>query len=549
MFRYVCVAFFSLLGFFTVLSTTVAADSALVIGNRNYRHADWIYDANKVLSAAQRLRRAGYSVMTGRDLSAGQTRQVLGGLLAELEEAERVVIILSGHFVHSGKDTWFVPVDASAPDLASIGYQGLSLNTLLELAALKPGRAAIFLGRGTRQIDVGHGLTAGIGVLDIPQGVFVATGTPKDIDLTVRRDFLGEGTGFASALANAPDSVQGQGFISDSGALVPDQGPDYDPEVLLEDGYWQAVQDMNTQRAVISYLNAYPNGRYAAEAQEWLDARTVKTPQDEAREAEEALNLSRTARRAIQEDLSLLGYDTRGIDGIFGPGTRGAIRNWQRDQGVEAFGYLKRGQITKLNRQAERRAAELAEEARKKQLELEAADRAFWRSSGGAEGRERGLRRYLRRYPDGLFADVALIRLEAIEQQKRDNARAAERDAWDYAGNENTIAAYEAYLQSYPKGVFANEAKARLADLREKEARKAEIAAAKQAEADLDLNVLARTLIEGQLIALGFDAGAPDGKFDKDTRRAIRRFQRARGFPVTGYLDRQSLVRLIAEAG
>src|SRR5690606_36722185 len=37
-------------------------------------------------------------------------------------------------------------------------------------------------------------------------------------------------------------------------------------------------------------------------------------------EIEAALELDQAARRGIQEDLTVLGYNTRGIDGIFGPG-------------------------------------------------------------------------------------------------------------------------------------------------------------------------------------------------------------------------------------
>jgi len=543
--RILTVVVLSLAGLVFSWSATFAADVALVLGNRNYQRASWMYDAVKVLNTAPALRRAGYTVVSGRDLNAVQTRQAMVRYLQRLPEAERTVIVLAGHFVHSDRDTWFVPVEADRPDLGSIGYMGISIGALMDISAQKPGGAAIFLATVPRSIDLGLGLKPGIGALNIPQGVFVATGNPTDIDLTIRRDFLAQGTGVAQALAQAPDSVKGQGFVSDLTALSPAANTGFGG---ADDGYWQAVQDLGTEEAMRAYLDAFPRGNHAIEARNWLDGQITLTPLEQAKADEDQLRLSRDERRAIQQSLSLLGYDTHGIDGIFGRGTRTAISRWQQDFGANPTGFLRDSQISRIGRQAETKTAQLAEEARKKQRALEAADRSYWQASGAARGDERGLRRYLFRYPDGLFADVADARLTAIEQARLNSVSALERQAWDDAAAQNSIASYQGYLGSYPDGSFVTEAKARLKVLEDQAAQQAEIDAAKQAETDLRLNGLGRILVERQLLTLGFKAGVPDGNFDKKTRRAIRKFQKTRGFPVTGYLNRQTVIRLIAEA-
>jgi hypothetical protein len=64
--------------------------------------------------------------------------------------------------------------------------------------------------------------------------------------------------------------------------------------------------------------------------------------------SEKALKLSRHDRREIQRRLSLIDYDTNGIDGKFGKGTRRAIRSWQRDLGLPKSGYLNAAQVTQL---------------------------------------------------------------------------------------------------------------------------------------------------------------------------------------------------------
>ncbi len=109
-------------------------------------------------------------------------------------------------------------------------------------------------------------------------------------------------------------------------------------------------------------MRRYPRGAFKAEADALLSDIRERL-QREAEAAEAALRLDRNTRRAIQRALVLLGYDTRGIDGIFGRGTRNGIRNWQGDNNLFVSGYLDRPQLAMLNAPAEDRRAELEEEA------------------------------------------------------------------------------------------------------------------------------------------------------------------------------------------
>lgn len=56
--------------------------------------------------------------------------------------------------------------------------------------------------------------------------------------------------------------------------------------------------------------------------------------------AEERLELSRAQRREIQRRLKFVKHDPKGIDGIFGPATRDAIKAWQEASGIPPTGYL-----------------------------------------------------------------------------------------------------------------------------------------------------------------------------------------------------------------
>ncbi len=71
-------------------------------------------------------------------------------------------------------------------------------------------------------------------------------------------------------------------------------------------------------------------------------------PGGASRADEDALNLTLLDRREIQRRLTLLSYDTRGVDGVFGRGTRGAVSAWQKAAGFVESGYLNAEQLAAL---------------------------------------------------------------------------------------------------------------------------------------------------------------------------------------------------------
>lgn len=66
-------------------------------------------------------------------------------------------------------------------------------------------------------------------------------------------------------------------------------------------------------------------------------------------EDEASLGLSRDKRREIQRRLTLLDHDTRGVDGIFGEGTREAISDWQAAESLSPTGFMSGPQVELLN--------------------------------------------------------------------------------------------------------------------------------------------------------------------------------------------------------
>lgn len=542
-----------------IAPTMAAGDTALVVGNSRYDEAATIRAADDLLDATRALATAGFDVIEGEDLSAAEIRALVSDLLATGEDA-RMIIALGGHFAQSEAtdgESWFLGRETDAPDLATVGGQGIAVSTILDIAAMAAGRAVVLLGTEDRAIELGAGLQPGIGDLDVPQGVTVITGEAREIARFLRGDLLEPGMAVATMLWDS-DNLIGFGFLptglafidapeAEGGAadaIVPPASVEVSDEAEM--ALWAAATELDTEASYRAYLQRYPNGPNADEAQARMVARALN-PAQRAERAEAELSLNRAARQDIQRDLSILDYDPRGIDGIFGPGSRAAIRGWQQATGYDPTGFLTREQIARLSDMSDLRAAELEREAQLRAEEQERNDRAFWDATGQG-GDEVGLRAYLERYPDGVFADIATARLDDIEAAARQAAAVEEGAAWDRARDADTVEAYRTYLQTYPDGSFAAAAQSRIAELRGGGQDPALLAQWEAREAALNLPTVTRQLIEQRLAALGLDPGRVDGQFDENTRRAMRRYQQARNLEVTGFLDQGTVVRLLADS-
>ncbi|WP_284263472.1 peptidoglycan-binding protein [Roseicyclus amphidinii] len=536
-------------------ATQAGADTALLIANDRYGAAQNLNGGDEILSLEGPLDRAGFDVIVVENGTAEALRAAVSALL-EAEESERVLVALSGHLLHSAVGTWLLGTDAERPDLATVGAEGIALDVLFEIAARAPGRAVVLLGQEMRRIEPGAGLARGLGVLEAPQGVTIVTGATDALADLARDVLLRPGADLAEALEEAR-GLRAVGFVSpalpflpvppveaeEQGEAEPPTGPSEEEAAL-----WAAVQELNTPGSYRAYLEQFPAGVFAGEARDRVAALEAEAadPVARAEAAEAALSLGRSQRQQIQRDLSLLGYNTRGIDGIFGPGTRGAIRGWQGARGFEVTGFLTGPQIAVLREAASRRAAELEEEARLQREAQAQADRAFWQATG--QGRdEAALRAYLSRYPDGLFSEVAQARLDEIDAARMAEVEAQEERVWEEVRAADSVAAYRRYLELYPGGQFADVAQSRLSVL-ETGLTPRELSLAEAREAALNLTPQMRQLAEQRLAALGIDPGRVDGRFDGRARAAIREYQRSRGMGATGYLDQMTVVRLLAEA-
>ncbi|MEO1677765.1 MAG: peptidoglycan-binding protein [Pseudomonadota bacterium] len=520
------------------LATPALSDRALLIGVDNS------------VAVANALRVAGFDTVTATSDNADAMRSALSAFLIAAEPGERRILFLAGPTAHDGRATWLLQTeDRGQTDRATVDGVGLSLDAVLATAAEAPGSALVAVGLP----EVGdpilsEGLEIGFANPEIPQGVTLIHGPEADIEAIVSGPAITPGASLNQALG-ALDAVSARGFLPPSFSLLPD-GMVPQPVADSRAGAleaWRLAAAEDSVAAYRRYLLNFPDGPNASDARAAIEAIEAE-PNRAARLAEGALELDREARRRVQSQLTLLGYEPRGVDGIFGPGSRGAIERFQRAEGFQPTTFLTPDQIDRLGLKATQRQAELEAEAERRRIEAERQDRAVWDATGTA-GDEAGLRTYLSRYPDGLFSEEAREQLDAIESEKRAAAEAADTAEWERALSTDNVEGYQVYLEARPDGVFAAEAEARIAALTEDAEIADERAAAQVSEQELGLNSVTRMLLERQLIEMGLDAGTADGNFDDETRRAIRNFQRDRDLAPTGYLSQDTVARLISSFG
>ena len=106
---------------------------ALVIGNAKYPDADWtlkepINDAREV---AEELRRDGFTVDIGENLTGDGMRRAFQRLYGKVKPGSVALIFFSGFGVQSTRQSYMIPVDANIWTEADVRREGFSLETVL----------------------------------------------------------------------------------------------------------------------------------------------------------------------------------------------------------------------------------------------------------------------------------------------------------------------------------------------------------------------------------------------------------------------------------
>ena len=309
-------------------------------------------------------------------------------------EFEAVPLALAERAAQRARDVRLVILDASRenPFVSSMREAGTTRSIGTGLAGVEPsagtlvayaakagtvavasqGRHSLYTGTLLRYLTE-PGRAVGSMFREVREAVLAATDGRQEPavygSLPVQEAFLGAPPGGSAEPAAAVADTEGEAGLDQLAA----------EQLAAELLYWESVKDSHDPAEIQTYLDRYPNGTYAALAQvRWerllreagspseaaasgpeasaapgasAEAEAVPAPTRPALEpaaAEEALGLERDGRVLIQSGLAALGFDPGPLDGVFGPGTRAAIRQWQTSREMTATGYLEAASAKEL---------------------------------------------------------------------------------------------------------------------------------------------------------------------------------------------------------
>jgi peptidoglycan hydrolase-like protein with peptidoglycan-binding domain len=331
-----------------------------------------------------------------------------------------------------------------------------------------------------------------------------------------------------------------------------------------ENMFWESAQKSNSVADYKAYLDAFPNGVYAPLAKNRIAAMSAQPaaaappgpaanppggppPSEPApstvalkaevgtMQTEQSLNLAPEDRIELQQRLQALGVYNGPTDGNLGAAFRTAVGNWQRQHQLAPTGWLGPVQLQVVKAESDAVAQQQPE--------------------GGQP-------------PGGPAAPPA-----AGGPASSANA-AMESKFWDSAERSNSAADYQAYLQAFPNGLYAQMARNRIASLNSgappggpgpgpgpgapsafgpppqpvsPEALKAEVGTV-ETEQQLDIGPPGRIELQQRLTALGLYNGPIDGDLGPMARAAIAEWQKRHDIAPTGDLGPLELAALRLES-
>jgi len=263
--------------------------------------------------------------------------------------------------------------------------------------------------------------------------------------------------------------------------------------------------------------------------------------------------------RTVQMELNDLGYNAGPEDGVFGPTTRNAVRNYQADNGLPVTGEVTESLVTHIRKHGSDSVAEEEHRDLVEEIEQALADRGY--EPGAVDGfvtaeTESAIRTYQSDAGlsiDGRVDEELLANLEANDDDmsQRDLVRAIQEELNDKgynAGPEDgvfgptTRRAIVTY-QSDANIEITGEASQRLLRHMRSSDVDAGTTVAAESEGDLPSAELIQQ-IEDELTRLGWDVGTSDGEWGSKSRSAATEFQVAINVEADGEPDTELLQQL-----
>ena len=429
---------------------------ALVMGNDNYTSVSKLQKAgNDADAMARELKSAGFTVSLHKDLNFRSMLKAVESFTDAITGGDEVVVFYAGHGVQIKTGSYLLPVDIEAESESQVERTSYGLNDLTEkLAEAKPAFTLVM-------VDA-----------------------CRDNPMKVKGRALGNARGL-----NALEPPKGQ-------------------MVVYSASRGQQALDR------LSDNDANPNGVFTREFISRMRTPGVKI-EDLMRDVQDSVeSLAKTVRH---EQRPAVYNEARGNFYFYGPTTvqvqQGGddleAQTWAAAQAANSVTAYQ----TYLDAYPKGRyvvVAKIKLDAIKQSSEKPSADTeaGLW-AEVKATGTREYLEAYIAQYPSGKYVVLARLELKKLDdaekaknaklaleaqqakQREEQQAQRVEQAVWDEAQKGNTASSYSVYLEKYPSGRFAVQAKAaklaieeRIAEVKRAEVERLKAEMAKKAEGE-----------------------------------------------------------------
>jgi uncharacterized caspase-like protein len=287
------------LGLLSLVTAAQAADErrvALVIGNAAYETTAALANPrNDATDIAASLKRLGFEVVDGQDLSKRAMEQALGRFSRIAQGADAAVVFYAGHGLQYQGQNYLVPVDAKLEDEFSFTYEMLKLEEVLialerakgvRILMLDACRNNPFAEKLSRMLSRTRdfGLSRGLAKIDRTEGMVIAYATQAN---QVAADGRGRNSPFTGALVKEieePGVEVATLFRRVARAVNQETGGRQTPELslsLLGEFYfnraetdqqaWRRLRGSSEARAYEDFIARFPNSFLVDDARARLD--------------------------------------------------------------------------------------------------------------------------------------------------------------------------------------------------------------------------------------------------------------------------------------
>ena len=365
---------------------------ALVIGNSGYEHVTQLTNPdNDAKGMAEKLTSLDFEVVTGTNLSLRDMRKTVREFIAKLEGADIALFFYAGHGLQVSGENYLVPIDAELNSYVDLEFEAMPANLVLNAMEHSTKVNLVFLD-ACRNNPLAENLARSMGT----RSGSVGRGLAK----------IGSGVGSLISFATQPGNV-----------------------ALDGDG-----KNSPFTTALLKHLG--------------------------------------TPGQDITRDLVMVRRDVL-------EATKGQQVPWDNSS-LTGEVILKQLEMVE--------PIEPEKPAINPQIEL-----AYWDSIKSGESIAY-FETYLSRYPDGQFADIARIRIDEIKAKaERDKAQQNKPDAtaeityWQTIQNSTRPEMFESYITRYPNGIYADLARLKIESIK----RQAEAESLRKAQAEAEAQAIA----------------------------------------------------------